>query len=338
VNMSYARKAAALLMSLDAETANQLVKDLPAEKVEGLALELAQIEASGNITTEVQTNVVREFYDHLYNRDSDSGLKTSSLKGFINNILIGTLGQEKAKKIESHIQTAIKQGDPFLAIKDASAIELSEVLKEEQPKTIAVILSELQPKKSQEILTLLTEEIQTQTIYKMTCLGEIRPDLKQLIASMVEKKLKLLREVSGPVATVKKEDPLRKLAVMLRGLENELRSRLIEEVSKQNKETAENILIQMVNWTDIPLVADRSLQEALRSIDSAQLAKALFEADEMISEKIKTNISERAKESITEEMSLMQEPEQKEIDEAREAVLEPLREANKKGELKFVEK
>jgi flagellar motor switch protein FliG len=337
VNLSNARKAATLLMSLDAETASELVKGLPTEKVEGLALELAQIEASGKITPKEKNNVTREFYEHLHNQDNDSAFNGPNVKGFINNMLISTVGQDKAKKIQSQIQSAIQQGDPFIAIKDANAFELSEVLKEEQPQTIAMILSELPPRKSQEVLILLGEEIQAQTICKMACLGVIKPEIKQIIASTVEKKLKLLQETSGPATTSQKEDPLRKLAIMLRGLENELRSRLIEEVGKQNKETAENLLTQMIHWIDIPLIADRALQEILRSIDNAQLAKALYEADETISEKIKSNISERAKEAIAEEISLMREPEQKEIDEARQAVLEPLREANKKGELKFVE-
>ena len=57
---------------------------------------------------------------------------------------------------------------------------------------------------------------------------------------------------------------------------------------------------------------------------------------EIIIDKIKSNISERAAASVDEEISLMQEPLEDEILEAREEVVAPLREANEEGKLRFV--
>jgi flagellar motor switch protein FliG len=91
----------------------------------------------------------------------------------------------------------------------------------------------------------------------------------------------------------------------------------------------------MVTWQDIPLVADRSMQEALRSVDSGKLALALFGADDDIVQKIRSNISERAATMLDEEISLMQEPMDKDVLEAREEVIEPLRQANEEGTLKL---
>ncbi len=55
-------------------------------------------------------------------------------------------------------------------------------------------------------------------------------------------------------------------------------------------------------------------------------------------QKIRSNISERAAATIDEEMSLMQEPLEKEILDAREEVVNPLREANEAGTLRRVER
>jgi flagellar motor switch protein FliG len=81
-------------------------------------------------------------------------------------------------------------------------------------------------------------------------------------------------------------------------------------------------------------VADRSLQEALRSVDSGKLALALHGADEDIVQKIRSNMSERALAMLDEEISLMQEPLEKEVFQAREDVVKPLREANEQGTLR----
>jgi flagellar motor switch protein FliG len=90
----------------------------------------------------------------------------------------------------------------------------------------------------------------------------------------------------------------------------------------------------MITWEDIPSIADRSLQESLRSVDSSVLAVAIYGADEEVVEKIRANMSERAVEMLDEEVSLIQEPLEKEVLEARESVVKPLREANEDGKLR----
>ena len=85
------------------------------------------------------------------------------------------------------------------------------------------------------------------------------------------------------------------------------------------------------------MVADRSLQEALRGIDAQKLALALVKADDAIAAKIKSNISERAVATLEEEASLMASPNKADIEEAREQIIQVLREKNEKGELAFIE-
>ena len=93
----------------------------------------------------------------------------------------------------------------------------------------------------------------------------------------------------------------------------------------------------MVIWEDLIFVSDRGLQEALRTVDSRKLAMALTDASQAIVERVRTNISERARSMLEEESSLLSSPKPAEIEEAREAILDALREMNTKGELEFEE-
>ena len=93
----------------------------------------------------------------------------------------------------------------------------------------------------------------------------------------------------------------------------------------------------MVVWEDIPQIVARMLQEVLQSADSRKLALALVDAEQKVAEKIRENISERAKAMLDEETSLLSSPKQDEIQQAREDVLAPLREMNSRGELEFEE-
>ena len=90
----------------------------------------------------------------------------------------------------------------------------------------------------------------------------------------------------------------------------------------------------MVTWEDIPSIADRSLQEALRTVESSKLAIAMYQASEEIAQKIRSNISERAAAAVDEEAMLMQEPLEDEVLNAKEEVVKPLRKANEEGTLR----
>ena len=130
---------------------------------------------------------------------------------------------------------------------------------------------------------------------------------------------------------------LRKVAVMLRNLEKEIRSGLMKSINKKDSEAGEKISELMVLWEDIVEIEDRSLQQAMREIDMQKLALALVEADESIVKKIRSNISERAAETIDEETSLMSSPKAADIETARDEIVTVLREINEKGDLSFQE-
>jgi len=52
---------------------------------------------------------------------------------------------------------------------------------------------------------------------------------------------------------------------------------------------------------------------------------------------VRANISERANAMVDEELSLLSEPKAEDVTEARETMLNVLRDMNSKGELKFIQ-
>ena len=133
------------------------------------------------------------------------------------------------------------------------------------------------------------------------------------------------------------DQQLRRVAVLLRGLSTELRDELTQSITEADKETGEGVQRLMVTWEDIEVVTDRCMQEALRSVDSRRLALAMIDAGQKICERVKSNISERARNMLEEEASLLSSPKKEEVLESREAILDALREMNVKGELNFDE-
>jgi len=154
---------------------------------------------------------------------------------------------------------------------------------------------------------------------------------------MVCKRLESVASTRQIASEAGPQQSLRKVAVILRGLGKEPRDGLLNAIKEKDDQAGQKVSELMIVWEDIPQVADRSLQEALRGIEPQKLALALIKADEVISSKIKSNISERAVAAIEEETSLMAAPKKEDIEAARDEIVQSLRRMNEKGELLFVE-
>jgi len=326
------QKAAMLLMCLDAVSAAELLKDVDSGVVEELAMELASLDASGLCDNKEKKKVVQEFCNSL-KKSPSQGL---NIGRFLNEMLVNILGKEKAEQIRAQIKETTAQKDLFIGIRSASADELVLALEGEHPQTIAVVLSELALKKSQEVMSLLNEDVRLKAVWKMTTPDLLGFGVKQRIASMISERLRSFKGETLVAKPGKQEENLRRLAIVLSGLEKDLRDQLLDEIKKHDEETGKMVRNLMVTWEDILSIADRSLQEALRSAESSKLAVALYKTDEEIVQKIRSNISERAAAMVDEETSLMQEPLEKEVLDAREEVVKTLREANEEGKLRFV--
>ena len=325
--LSGKQKAAMLLMSLDTLTAVELLKGLDADEIQEIAIELARIDASEGRDDKQQAKIVREFCNSLHHEQN----QRFNVKAFLNEMLVNVLDKEKAEQIQSQVKKATEQKDLFLDIRQASTDELVLALDGEHPQTIAVVLTELAPKKSQEILSLLSEETRLKAVCKMTNPESMDSGVKQRMVYTITKRLKSFK---GETLVERPEQTLRKLALVLSGLEKDMRDPMLAEIGKNDEDTASMIKRLMMTWEDITSVADRSMQESLRTVNSGKLALALYGADEDIVQKIRSNISDRARGMLDEEISLMQEPLEKEVLEAREEVVKPLRDANEEGTLR----
>ena len=321
------QKAAMLLMSLDAATATELLKGLRAEDVQEIAMELARIDSSQQDDAKEQTKVIHEFCASLQQKHA----RKFSIKTFLNETLVTILDEDKAKQILAQVKKVSAGQDLFGDIRIANTDELVLALEGEHPQTIAVILSELEPKKSQAVLSRLSEEARLKAVCRMINPELVGSGVKQRMAFTVSERLK---DLKGETLSERPEQTLRKLAVVLSGLEKDLRDQMLDEISKHDEETSTMVRRLMITWEDIPTISDRSMQEALRTVEPSKLAVAIYGASEAIVEKIRSNISERAAASLDEEISLMQDPLDKEVLDAREEVVSPLRDANEQGTLR----
>ncbi len=329
------QKAALLLTSLDVATVGELLKGVDPKTVQELAVELGYLDAAGHRNARQTAEVARQFYSSLQNQSGGS----FHFKSFLREMLKSTVGEDKTKQIQEEIHDILQKRDPFMAIRSADVQSLSTVLETEHPQAVAVVLAELPPKKGSEILGRLQEGVRVSAISRMTTLGSVTAEAKARIAQMVSQRLAAVSAGSQGAggAQAAPEQSLRKVAIIVRNLDKQVRDGVLEAIIQKDKDAGDKVMNLMVVWDDLPQVADRALQQGLRGVSEQQLALALQEAPADVAKKIRSNISARAAQMIDEEMSLMAAPKKEDVNQAREKIVSALREMNRKGELAFTE-
>jgi flagellar motor switch protein FliG len=329
------QKAALLLTTLDTATATDLLKGQSQQVVQKIAMELSELDLKGQTNGDQASEVTRQFYTELTRPKSGE----LHIKRFVSSLLQDSAGKEKATELQNKMQQAVIQRDPYVIIADAAPMHLASVLQNESPQAIAIVLSEIPPKLGTEVLSRLEEQKAQMTVWRMAQPTTVSRQTVLRIGETIHKRLTEMQ--SQQAGQTPEEDTstanLRQIALVLGGLNKEKRDALLETIEGKDDEAANRVRALMVTWEDIPKIEDKSLQEILRQIEASVLAKALQGSDAIIAEKINRNISERMKEMIEEEVSLMGTPKKKDILEAREEMVQPLRDANKSGELEFIE-
>jgi len=332
VTKASARKAAMLLRNLDPSTAAELLQSAEPEMLADIAVEVASLENDGQAGSASQ-EPIREFFGLLHGRRA-----LPSGQQFAREMIEHVLGEQDSREVLIQVAQRLQAMDPFRQIRSASADAIAEALSGESAQAASIVLSELPARKSAALLGLLDQGARVQAVACMAAAQEVSPGARMRIAGVVQSRLEQIdRDKAMGVGAGQSKQRLRKVAVLLRGVELDLRSQLVETLNAQDGETAQAVQELMVTWDDISSVAERSLQEALMSVEADKLALALVEADEKLVQRIKGNISERAAAMLDEEASLLSSPKASDIAEARDQILSVLREMNDRGELQFEE-
>ena len=326
------QKAAMLLMSLDSTAAAELLKGVDAEAVQELAVEIANLDSTDFTNKRQDLGVARQ------NCKSLQSSYDFRINGFLKEVLKSSVGDEKTEQLQTGIQELLNENDPFKSICSAEPKTLAAILEKEHPQTAAVVLSEMPAEKKTEVLRFLDWGIRVSIVNRMNNCGAMSTQAKSRITEVVCKRLEAVTagKTNGPLSAQSKPFT-RKMAVILRNMGKEIRDGLLGAIRGKDKHVGGMVADLMIFWEDISQISDRSLQKALRSIDIKKLALALVRADNQLIQKIQSNISETMAAVLNEQMLLMSAYELDDIEQAREEIVDILREMNEKSELMFIE-
>jgi len=226
------------------------------------------------------------------------------------------------------MKNAELQAKPFDVIRRANPVHLLNLIQQEHPQTLAVILSYLEPNKASFMLQYLPHEVQSDVTLRIACMDRIRPEVLKRIEQVLEKKL----------STISSEDcyaagGVESVVEILNLVDRVSERRILEALEDEEPELAEEIKSRMFVFEDIVRLDDRSIQKVMREVDSQELAKALISVSATVQNKFFMNMSKRAAGMLKEDMDYMGPVRLREVEYAQQKLLSIIRHLEDAGEI-----
>lgn len=320
VELSSRQKAAILLVALGPEASAQIYRHLPQEDIDGLTLEIARM---GRIAPETREAVVVEYREMCMAQEyiTEGGV------GYARETLESAFGAERAAEIFSRLTTAMEVL-PFDFIKKAEPAQLLMFLQDEHPQTIALILAYLPPANAATVLSGLWPDLRAEVARRLAMMDRTPPEVIKEIERVLQRKL------SSVISTeMTSAGGVKSLVEVLNWVDRSTERTILESLSDEAPDVAEEVKKLMFVFEDISLLDDRSITQVLREVDSKELALALKGVNQNVADRIFRCMSERAGAMLKEDMEFMGPVRMRQVEEAQQRVVNIIRRLEETGEI-----
>ena len=208
-------------------------------------------------------------------------------------------------------------GIPLLDLQTLSVHQIASALASEQPKTCAILLSNLPAKLAGDILGILKSEHQKLIMKELTREQHAPEVLIERIA-----KATFTRAQQLPADPPDTRNHADRVAEVLRSVPKAGRREMLTVIEEQDPDLAKSLLTRIYRFDDIAGLGKTIVQRVLGEIDSNNLTTALFGAPQEVTDAVFANLSKRARQTIEEEMQFMTNVTQARIQQARDSIAE----------------
>ncbi|KGN03415.1 flagellar motor switch protein FliG [Clostridium novyi A str. 4570] len=315
------QKAAILFITLGPDAASGIIKKLPDSDIQKITYEIANI---SSVKQEQRSDILNEFIEMNKAKDYiiEGGFE------YARALLGKALGNQRAKEILEKVTEATQQYRPFAIARKADAHQLLNVIANEHPQTIALILCYLQAEKAAQIIGELPEDIQWEVAYRVASMDNTSP----MVIKEIEKVLngKLSSVVRTDMTTI---GGVETIVDILNQVDRTTEKNITEGLERQDPELAEKIKQSMFVFEDIITMDDVSIQRVLREVETKDLALALKGCSEEVANCIFRNQSKRAAASLKEDIEFLGPVRLMDVEKSQQQIVSIIRRLEDAGEI-----
>lgn len=304
-------KSALLLLTLGSDEAAEVLKHLRPREVQRLGMAMASLPAQPRTRVE---SVLSELDAHF-----EKGAPIEANEEHIRSMLTKALGGDRA----AHVIARIMKGSDTAGIENLKwmdAATAADIIGDEHPQIIATILVHLDYDQAGEILKQFNDRLRSDVLLRIATLDGVQP------VALRELDEALTRMLSGT-------SPKRKVAMggvrhaarILNFVGAAAETAALDDLRKQDPGLAERIFDEMFAFEDIMDIDDRGIRTLLGELQSDSLVIALKGAAPDLRERILRNMSQRAAETLREDLEAKGPVRLSEVEAEQKAILRAVR-------------
>jgi flagellar motor switch protein FliG len=283
-------KAAIFILSIPATQVSTMMSRLEDEQIEQI---LAAVSRFEDVPPSIQERVLNEFQDSVGTREvAIRGGRELAL-----HLLETTLDPERSGPIRKKLGRDEKRVDWTLRPYEPAFI--AEIIGDEHPQTIALILSQIPSNSGAAVISALSEDKRPEVVLRLaeleTVSSEVVHEVEEEVAFLFARRRVSPTRVGGTEYAAK----------LLNRVNKPDGATILEGVDTHDPDLAGEIRKRMLTFNDLSMIDQRGFQSLLREVPTEDLVLALKTASEEMQEKIFSNVSSRAADQIKEEMDLL---------------------------------
>jgi len=223
--------------------------------------------------------------------EGQSGIKAGT-DDYIRRVLVNALGDEKANGIIDRVlQGQTSKGLDALKWMEPRAI--ADIIRHEHPQVLSIVLAYLDTDQAAKVLESFPEALQADIVMRIATLEGVQPAALGKLDEMMEKQFAgnsgaHAANLGGPKSAA--------------GILNFINATVLEHIRTADDALGQKLQDLMFVFENMMDVDDRGIQELLREVDSAKLVVALKGADPALTDKFLKNMSQRAAETLKEDL------------------------------------
>ncbi|MGI9343783.1 MAG: flagellar motor switch protein FliG [Gammaproteobacteria bacterium] len=314
-------RAAIFLMSLEEREATEVLKHMPVAQVQKIGQAMAGLEK----VSREEADEVLSYFTHIV--ESEAPLSGRSPQ-FLKRLLSGSLGEDQANTLLESLAGDAPTGLDSLQLMESK--QVAELIRQEHPQVMAIVLAGLETKKSAEIISQLPTRVSADIIGRIAKLEEVPQHA-------IEELDEVLRERSSTSTGYKVQaiGGVRAAAEILNASNKDSGKKILEDLDERDADLSEEIQENMIVFENLRTLDDRGMQALLREVTSESLVMALKGAEEALKSKVFGNMSKRAAELLQDDLEAKGPVRVSEVEEAQKEIVSIARRMSDEGTLQL---
>ena len=266
------KKTAILFLALGDKFTSEMFKRMDRTEIAQVSKAMIELET---VPKDMVEEVLRDYYSALI-------MGQEMIMGgeeVVKRMLLKNLDGDTAKYIMDALD--MQHGPaPFRELENVSPRILAQILRNEHPQTLGLILGHLNPEQAAELLTNLPAGVRPEVLMRLAKLEAVPEDMLMEVDKVLQSQLIAMGGKEG-----KKVGGVAAVAEILNAVDRATEEEVLSEIEEESAQMAEEIRNLMFVFEDVKSLDDRAIRELLKEVSNEDLTMALKTASEDLKDK-----------------------------------------------------